>query len=193
MIIITVLLLILVYAVANSITAVKKKKKDAAATEKTEESADKPAQDTTKAAPVPVPAEDAGIPLSRKPTKAQLEKEDLEEQKKIAEGEWDKDPFFHDDMSSQQGQAPGETPGEDVSPEKLSFGLPDTRETIRSSFQLTGISLINDTYIAVINRKMVKVGDSISNDRFKFNIKNITKDKVILEADGGEYELKLQK
>ena len=110
-------------------------------------------------------------------------------QRKIAGGEWGNDPFYHDYKQPVQDK-PGDETGLNTAPV---YGSPDVKELVRSSFELTGISQVNDVFIAVINRKIIKTGDKLSSDTHAFEVCDITKDKVLLEANGGVYELRLKK
>ncbi|MCK5590401.1 MAG: hypothetical protein KAI43_13625 [Candidatus Aureabacteria bacterium] len=63
----------------------------------------------------------------------------------------------------------------------------------KALFSLSGISRIGSTFIAVIDRKMLRVGDTLSDGKRTYKIKTIEKDKVILESNGGTYEIKMEK
>ena len=183
-----VLLLVFVIVLANSISTVMKKKK-AASAKKEEEKTEKTASDATKSAPSP--ASVSALSTSGY-VNIKVTKEELLEQEKIAESEWAEDPFFHGYTQAKSEEADTSDNGEEPE-DSYVYHTPDMEERISSSFNLTGITKAGNTYIAVINRSIVKVGDSVSTQTMKVKIKDIKKDRVLLEADGGEYELKLQK
>ena len=184
-----ILLVVLIGVGANmfSTLAKNKKKKEsrrpADAQTKTKDEVLKDAQNTVASFSV---TDSTAIALSSRPTKAVLKKEAMDIQKKIAEGEWGADPFYHDYKEPVQDK-----PGDDIA--SPVYGSPDVKEIVRSSFELTGISRVKNIFIAVINRKIIKTGDQLSVDTHAFDVRDITKDKVILEANGGVYELRLKK
>ena len=186
MIMIGVLSLVFVGVLANSILTVKKKKKEREALNKpaTPQTSSKDDENNVSTKSV---SSGADIPLSTRPTKAVLKKEALEEQKRIAGGEWGKDPFYHTkaiDDGSNNSKKEHDRP---------SYVMPDIKEVISNSFELTGISKIGDIYSAVVNRKIVRVGDTIASDSHSFPVVDIQKDRIILNVNGGEYEIKLKK
>ena len=178
-------LVILVGALINSYMTIQKKekgkKKPPVASEETAKEIVKQAQTQVKSA-----ADDAPLPLSQRPTKTALKKQAFEDQKRITEGEWGPDPFYHEaEKKPENGTAQTTI--------QRPKHLQDIKDKIDSELNFTGISRIGSAFIAVINRKMLRVGDKFSLEETEILIKDIQKDRVIIEANGGEYELKLKR
>ena len=90
-------LLIFAGVLTNSIMKVNKKKK--AKAPQTPQAEVKSPEGIVKDAQAMAAVNASGnedLPLSSMPTKAVLKKEALEDQRRVAEGEWAKDPFYHD-------------------------------------------------------------------------------------------------
>ncbi len=184
MIMIGVLLAVFAGVLINSIMTIKKKKKG---NKKPPETSENTAKEIVKQAQTQVKsaADDAPLPLSQRPTKTALKKQAFEDQKRIAEGEWGPDPFYHEAEKKSDNGAQTTT--------QRPKHLPNIEDTISSKLNFTGISRIGSAFIAVINRKMLRVGDKFSLEETEILIKDIQKDHVIIEANGGEYELKLKR
>jgi hypothetical protein len=198
MIMIGVLVLILLGVVLNSIRTVKKKKAEAEAARQkalaAQTSAAPAAPAPAAATPVPVAAAAPSVsaPVAIPPQIEEAKPEDIEKQKQIAEGEWGTDPFYHGAAyrgSEQKGSSADGTSSQDAA-QQASYSLPTT---VESSLALTGITRAGENYIAVINRKIVRSGDTVSQDNLSYTVKDIQKDRVIVEMNGGSYELKLRK
>ena len=185
MIMIGVLLAVFAGVLKNSIMTVKKKKKG---NKKPPETSENTAKEIVKQAQTQVKsaADDAPLPLSQRPTKTALKKQAFEDQKRIAEGEWGPDPFYH------EAEKKPDSNGTQTTIQRPKH-FPDIKDTIDSELNFTGISRIGSVFIAVINRKMLRVGDTFSLEETEILIKDIQKDRVIIEANGGEYELKLKR
>jgi hypothetical protein len=116
---------------------------------------------------------------------------DVDGQKKIAEGEWVKNPFFDEDWGS--GKNPPEGKGPDENPVEIVVPVQNLQEEVMASMKLEGVSVAGKALMAVINRKILREGETFSTDKGTFKVKKIEKDRVLLEANGGVYELSLKK
>jgi hypothetical protein len=201
MIMIGVLVVVLIAVLLNSLRTVRKKKAEAeaarqkalAAQSAAAPAATAPAAASGTTAPAAAAAPSASAPAAVLPPVEEAKPEDIKKQKEIAEGEWGSDPFYRGvagGASAQKGAAGDGASGQDATQQQAVYALPPAAE---SSLVLSGITRAGESFIAVINRKVVRTGDTVSQDTLSYTVKDIQKDKVIVEMNGGSYELKLRK
>jgi hypothetical protein len=120
--------------------------------------------------------------------------EALRQQNESAQKEWGIDPFYpgFDKNTSMQGSSMTEA-GTMKNPSlPLESQKKEEPQSQTNDLKLTGISRIGGNYFATINRGIVKVGGIVKNSDGTL-VKEIKQESVIVERNGGRYELRLEK
>ncbi|MBN2143691.1 MAG: hypothetical protein JW774_03610 [Candidatus Aureabacteria bacterium] len=112
----------------------------------------------------------------------------LKEQNESAHREWGLDPFYPNFAEEASAQLSGikaqPLPEETIKKEHPAAG--------EKNLKLTGISRIGNVYYATINRSIVGVGGAVK-DSGGAVVKQINPESVIVDINGGRYELHLEK